>query len=143
MRIAYTLEEADLEKVIIQLTLWQRARVWARLERLRTGPVWCHLGFNALIGIAMGALVLPLWIAFIHEVSVALYPCLVALPVVIVTAIQRFKAPRRRHFSGVYRWVLRWQLRRSRARSVLGPIEIALGDGGLARKNQIGETNIP
>jgi glutaredoxin len=135
MRIAYTLEETDLEALMIQLTLWQS-------ERVRTGPVWRHLAFNMLLGIAAGVLVLPLWIVLIHQ-RWALYPCAVGLAVVAATAIQRFKVPRRLPLSGILRWRLRRQVRRSRARSVLGPIEIALGDGGLAKKNQTGEANIP
>lgn len=141
MRIAYTLEEADLEAVLMQLSLSQSERVRAWLERVRTGPVWRHLAFNLLLGMAVGALVLPLWTAFIQEL--ALYPVAVAVALVIATAIQRFKAPRRLKLSRFSRWSVRRQLRGARARSVLGPIEIALGDGGLARKNRTGEANIP
>lgn len=143
VRIAYTLEEADLEAVILQLTFWQRERIRAWFERVRTGPLWRHLAFNVLLGIAAGALVLPLWIALIPERSGAQYALMVAVAAVVGTAIQRFKAPRRLHLPRVHRWGLRRQLRRARSLSVLGPVEIALGDGGLVRRNQSGEANIP
>ncbi|GAC1596363.1 MAG: hypothetical protein NVS4B10_05330 [Myxococcales bacterium] len=143
MRIAYTLEEEDLEAVILQLTFWQRERIRAWVEKVRTGPLWRHLAVNALMGIVAGALVLPLWIALIPERSGAQYGLMVAVAAVVVTAIHRFKAPRGFHLPGLHRWSLRRELRRARARSVLGPVEIALGDGGLVRKNQTGEASFP
>jgi hypothetical protein len=142
MRIAYTLEEADLEAMVMQLSRWRDERVRAWLARVRTGPVWRHLAFNLLVGIPLGALVLPLWAALIHELA-SLYPVVLALALVIVTTMQRFKAPPRFQLAPLSRWSVRRQLRHSRARSVLGPIEIALGDGGLVRKNPTGEANIP
>jgi YcxB-like protein len=147
MRIAYVLGEDDLAAVLMQQTLWQRDRVRAWFERIRTGPIWRHLMVNVAPGALFGLMLYPLWLSQIRGTCPrspvgGIYVGAVAIAVVLGTALQRWKAPPRLRFKGVHRWSARRRLERSRARSVLGDVQVEVGEDGLLRINSTGELRV-
>jgi hypothetical protein len=148
MRIAYALGEDDLAAVLMQQTLWRRDRVRAWFERIRTGPIWRHLMVNVAPGALFGLMLYPLWLSQIRGVCPrspvgGIYVGAVAIAVVLGTALQRWKAPPRLGFKAVHRWSARRRLKQSRARSVLGEVQVELEEQGLLRINSTGELRVP
>jgi hypothetical protein len=148
MRIAYALGEDDLAAVLMQQTLWRRDRFRAWFERTRTGPIWRHFTFNVVPGALFGALLYPLWLSQIRGLcprspATGIYVAAVAIAVVLGTVLQRWKPAPRPRFKAVYRWSARRRLQRSRARSVLGDVQVELEEGGLLRINSAGELRVP
>lgn len=148
MRIAYTLEESDLEAVILQQSLRRRDRIRGWFEGIRRGPLGRHLLVNAGVGIAIGLLLAPAWFAVIGPLQaplspVGLYAITLAIALVIATAIQRFRRPPQPSLAGFYRWSARRQLARVRPRNVFGPVELSLTEAGIVRINATGELSVP
>jgi len=148
MRISYALGEDDLAAVLMQQTLWRRDRVRAWFERIRTGPIWRHLMVNAAPGTLFGLMLYPLWLWQIRGTCPrspvgGIYVGAVAIAVVLGTALQRWKPPPRLRFKAVHRWSARRRLQRSRARSVLGDVQVEVEENGLLRINSTGELRVP
>lgn len=147
MRIAYTLAESDLAAVLLQQGLWRRDRSRAWFEAIRTGPFLRNLLFNVVPGALFGLLLYPSWRALLRglhlrSLSASIYVAAVAVAVLLGTLLQRWKAPPRPKFAGLYRWSANRRLRTALRKSVLGDVEIAVGEEGLVRVNAKGELRI-
>ena len=148
MRIAYALGEDDLAAVLMQHALWRRNRFRAWFERVRKGPIWRHLMVNVAPGALFGAMLYPLWLSQSRDICPRLpvgriYVAAVAIAVVLGTVLQRWKAPPRPRFKALYRWSAMRRLKRARARSVLGDVQVEVKESGLLRINSSGELRVP
>ena len=148
MRIAYTLAEPDLSAVLLQQALWRRDRSRAWFEAMRTGPFFRNVLFNVVPGALFGLILYPSFTAVIHglrlrHLPVSIYVAAVATAVLLGTLLQRWRAPPRPRLAGLYRWSANRRLKTALRKSVLGDVEVAVGDEGLVRVNANGELRIP